>query len=114
MFNSTLQYSLINWDRACKTNLQKISVVQNKIIGVCLFCLKHHPIVGLYSKFEVLRLEDMINMELAKVMFKCSNKMLPKSLDSYFMKLDIIHNYNMRQKVKMSSFMIAQKLTREK
>ena len=104
MFNSTLQYSLINWGRACKTHLQKISVWQNKIIRACLFCPKHHPTVGLYSKFEVLRLVDMINMEFANFMFKYSNKMLPKSFVSYFIKLEIIHNYNTRRKSKNEFF----------
>ena len=104
MFNSTLQYFLINWGKACKTHLQKISVLQNKIIRACLFCPKYHPTVTLYSKFEVLRLEDMINMEFAKFVFKYSNKMLPKSFDSYFIKLDLIHNYNTRRKSKNEFF----------
>ena len=104
MFNSTLQYSLINWGRACKTHLQKISVLQNKIIRACLFCPKYHPTTTIYSKFEILRLEDMINMEFAKFMFKYSNNMLPKSFDSYFIKLDLIHNYNTRRKSKNEFF----------
>ena len=35
MFNSTLPSSLINWGRACRTHLQKISVLQNKIVRAC-------------------------------------------------------------------------------
>ena len=46
----------------------------------------------------------MINMEFAKFMFKYSNKMLPKSFDSYFIKLDLIHNYNTRRKSKNEFF----------
>ena len=36
-------------------------------------------------------------MEFAKFMFKYSNKILPKSCDSYFIKLVLIHNYKTRR-----------------
>ena len=38
-------------------------------------------------------------MEFAKFMFKYSNKMLSKLFDCYITKLELIHNYNTRQKV---------------
>ena len=97
MFNSVLQYSLVNWGRACKIHLQKLSVLQNKIIRACLFCSRRDSTALLYSKFGVLKLEDMINMEIAKFMLKFYNKILPNSFDSYFIKLDSIHSYNTRQ-----------------
>ena len=71
---------------------------RKKIIRACLFCSRRDSTALLYSKFGVLKLEDMINMEIAKFMFKFYNKMLPKSFDSYFTKLDSIHSYNTRQK----------------
>ena len=45
-----------------------------------------------------LKLEDMINMEIAKFMFKFYNEVLPNLFDSYFTKLDSTHSYNTRQK----------------
>ena len=98
MFNSVLKYSLLNWGRACKSHLQKLSILRNKILRACLFCSRRDSTALLYSKFGVLKLEDMINMEIAKFMFKFYNKMLPNSFDSYFTKLDSIHSYNTRQK----------------
>ena len=92
MFNSVLQHSLPNWGRACKSHLQKLSILQNKIIRACLFCSRRDSTALLYSKFGVLKLEDMINMEIAKFMFKFYNKMLPNSFDSYFTKLDSSHS----------------------
>ena len=40
----------------------------------------------------------MINMEIAKFTFKFYSKMLPKSFNFYFTKLDSIHSNNTRQK----------------
>ena len=94
MFNSVLQYSLLNWERACKSHLNKSSLLQNKIIRACLFCSKSGSTALLCFKFGVLKLEDMVNMEIAKFVFKFYYKMLPSLFDSYFTKLDSIHNYN--------------------
>ena len=58
----------------------------------------HYPTNLLYTKFCVLKLDDMIKMELANFMFKFNNKMLPHSFNNYFLKLDNIHKYNTRQK----------------
>ena len=38
----------------------------------------------------------MINMEIAKFMFKFNNQMLPEFFNNYFTKLDNVHNYNTR------------------
>ena len=40
----------------------------------------------------------MFQMEIAKFMFKFNNQMLPSFFDSYFIKLDKVHNYNTKQK----------------
>ena len=57
----------------------------------------HYPTNLLYTKFCVLKLDDIIKMELAKFMFKFNNKMLPNSFNSNFLRLDKIHKYNTMQ-----------------
>ena len=42
LFHSQLQYSLLNWGRAAKSNLQKLVILQNKILRASLFRPKHH------------------------------------------------------------------------
>ena len=98
LFHSQLQYSLLNWGRAAKSNLQKLVILQNKILRASLFRPKHHQTTLLYSEFGVLKLENMINMEFAKFMYKFNNKMLPESFNNYFTKLDDVHKYKTRQK----------------
>ena len=48
----------------------------------------------------------MIKTEKAKFMFKYNNKMLPISFDNYFIKLEKVHKYNTRQKIRNEYFQI--------
>ena len=48
----------------------------------------------------------MINMEIAKVMFKFNNQMLPDFFNNYSTKLDSVLNYNTSQKLELSFFNI--------
>ena len=98
MFHSHLQYSSINWGRSYKSHYHNLVILQNKILRASLFLPMHHPTNSLYTKFGVLKLDDMIKMELTKFMFKV-NKMLPNSFNNYFLRLDKIHTdkHNTRQ-----------------
>ena len=70
MFHSHIQYSLLNWGRAAKSHFHKLSILQNKILRACLFCSRRYETNLLYSRFRVLKLDDMIKMEFAKFIFK--------------------------------------------
>ena len=97
LFHSNIQYFLINWGRAAKSYLYNLKLLQNKILRAILFCLSRSPTNLLYSKLKVLKL-DMIDIEIAKFMFKFNNQMLPDFFNNYFAKLDNVHNYNTKQK----------------
>ena len=43
MFHSLLQYSLLNWGRACKSHYHRLVILQNNILRACLFRPLHHP-----------------------------------------------------------------------
>ena len=69
-----------------------------------MFCPSRSPTNLLDSKLKVLKLDDMINVEIAKFMFKFDNQMLPDFFNNYFTKLDNVHNYNTRQKTLVKFF----------
>ena len=98
MFHSPLQYSLINWGRAYKSHYHNLVILQNKILRASLFLPMHHPTNLLYTKFCVLKLDDVVKIELTKFMFKFTDQMLSNSFNNYFLRLDKIHKYNSRQK----------------
>ena len=66
MFNSILQYSLMNWGRTSKCHLYRIKVLQNRFLRASLFRKRDCPINVLHSTFGALKLDDMIEMKHAK------------------------------------------------
>ena len=90
MFHSVLQYSLINWGRASNYLLYKIKTLQNRFLRASLFRLSRFSVNALYFEFGVLKLDDMIDMEYAKFLFRFTNNMLPNYFNSYFNSLDSI------------------------
>ena len=104
MFNSVLQYSLINWGRASLCHVQKIKILQNRFLRASLFQKRRCPLPVMYSKFGVLKFHDMLEMEYAKFSHKFSKNMLPEYFKNYFIDLDTIHKINTRQKTKKNYF----------
>ena len=97
-FQSHIQYSLLNWGRAAKINLRKLSILQNKILRAMLFFPTRLPTNLLCSKLNVLKINNMINMEFAKFMNKFRNQMLSEHFCDYFTKLNSVHQYNTKRK----------------
>ena len=104
LFHSNIQYSLLNWGRAAKSYFHNLKILQNKILKAILFCPSCSPTNLPYSKLKVLKLDDMINMEIAKFMFKFNNQMLPDFSNKYFTKLDNFHSYNTKQTTRPEFF----------
>ena len=75
MFNSILQYSLLNWGRASRYQLQKIKTLRNRFLRASLFRDRRCPLNVMYSEFGVLKLEDMLTMEYAKFLHRFSHNM---------------------------------------
>ena len=94
LFYFNIQYSLLNWGRAAKSYLYNLKIFQNNILRAILFCPPHSLTNLLYSKLKVLKLDDMINTEIAKFMFKFNDQMLPDFFNNCLTKLDNVCNYN--------------------
>ena len=99
-----IPYSLLNWGRAAKSHLYYFEILQNKILRAILFCPSRSQTNLLYSKRKVLKLNDMINMEIANFMFKFNNQMFQDFFNNYFTKLGNVHNYNIRQTTRAELF----------
>ena len=82
MFNSILQYSLLNWGRASRCHLQKIKTLQSRFLRASLF-RERRPLNVMYSEFGVLKLEDMLAMKFAKFLHQFSHNMLPDYFKNY-------------------------------
>ena len=98
MFHSVIQYSLLNWGRTTKSQLHSIKILQNRFLRSSLFHDSRTPVSILYHEFRVLKLEDMIDMEFVKFVFKFFNNMLLRYFNNYFRSLKTIRDHNTRQK----------------
>ena len=78
------------------------------------FCSKQFLSNLLYSKFKILKLDDMIAMEYAKFIFKFNNHVLADSFNHNFTKFDSVHKYNIKQNSALNFFNFVFFLNRER
>ena len=84
---------MVNWGRVTKSCLHQLEVLMYRFRRASLFLPKTTTTSLLCFKFQVLKLKDMVKMEIAKFTFRFKNKMLPISFDYYFPNLSEIHKY---------------------
>ena len=87
MFHSVIQNFFLNWGRASKSQLYSIEILQNRFLCASLFLDSRTSVNVLYHEFRVVKLEDMIDMEFVKFVFKFFNNMLPKYFNNYYRSL---------------------------
>ena len=83
---SHLKYGILAWGTAANNLLQKVQVVQNRIIRIMEFksltdCISTNT---LYKSLNILRLKDIFELEIAKYMHSFHHNKLPQNFNSYF------------------------------
>ena len=82
----------------------KLKLFKTVFLRASLFRPSRFSVNALYFEFGVLKLDDMIDMEYAKFLFRFSNNMLPNYFNSCFTSLDSIHHHYTRQKSEKDFF----------
>ena len=97
---SHLQYAILAWGSANKSTMKKLNVLHRRVVR--LMCL-HGPLknffkynqdealgniksLELFKSCEILTINDIYNLELAKFMHKASNNSLPLALNDIFIR----------------------------
>ena len=96
-----LYYALFTQDlnsNEPKIYLKELSGKLNNIIRTILFGKKYSHMRNLYKNLNLLKLNNIYKLELAKFMFKFYHGTQKKSFYDRFIKLSAIHNYSTRQK----------------
>ena len=60
----------------------------------------------LYSKLDILKLDDVYNLEVAKFMYRYKNCKLPENVDPLFTDLDAVHGHGTKQQTNQGFYMI--------
>ena len=101
--HSHLTYGLINWGSLLDArSLKKLEKLQNQCVKLIE---PSQPTVKIYKKYHILKLKDLIELELAKFGFKLTNDLLPTRIknmtctDHQGRNLIKTHTYNTRNKL---------------
>ena len=94
---SRLQYGITVWGTASATDLHEVKVTQNNIIRTITFSRKFASVTDLYKKLNLLKLDDIYKLQLAKLMNKVEKGTVSKLLKTLFVPLNEFHQHSTRQ-----------------
>ena len=81
-----MKYGIISWGSDCQTSLEKIQVVQNNIVRIMNFKFVEDKVkmCSLFKSMKILKVKDILKLEIAKFIFSYHHSMLPENFDNYF------------------------------
>ena len=92
LVHSQLFYALPIWASTYKTYLSKLEKLQNKAFRIIFKTLLGDPITPLYRRSGILKLNELFDFEVAKLMHQIIYKKSPNNFESYFTyTLHILH-----------------------
>ena len=93
-----LKYGIISWGSACQTSLEKIQVLQNNIIRIMnyKFVKDKAKMCILFKSMKILKVKDILKLEIAKFMCSSYHSKLAKNFDNYFKYASKHHDYKTR------------------
>ena len=92
-----LNYGILAWGSSAKIQINKILLIQKRIIRNICDCNFRAHTDPLFFESKILKIDDIFNINLGSMMHKLSKKELPPVLDSLFKKNNEIHKYSTRQ-----------------
>ena len=97
MAYSQLQYGILAWGNANKTNLSPLNKVHNRIIKM----------IQEKENFQtnLLNIEQIYKLEIGKFMFRYNANQLPTSFIKYFTSIESIHSYPTRLSKQQNYFL---------
>ena len=96
IFTSHASYGLPVWGYANKILINKVAKAQKKAIRAITFSKYREHSAPLLKKLEILKLQDLLYLRTASLLWDLNNGTLPPSLSSYFTRANSIHMQNTR------------------
>ena len=109
----TLYYSLVYphliygievWGSANDTHLNKLLILQKKIVRLICYSDKRNadfsfpPCDPLFFKLELHKIYDIFKISVSKFIFKCLNNLAPVNFHSWYHLTSVLNKYNTRSK----------------
>ena len=109
---SYLSYCNVIWGFTCKTNLNRIHILQKKAIRIVTHSNYMSSTKPLFKKTNILPIYEMCNYNVAKFMYQCYNNLLPKPFEAFFLFNKDVHAYNTRNKDKFHLPLMRKQVTK--
>ena len=91
-----LHYTLPLWGPTYKSYLMKLKRLQNKALRIISKTKIRGKMTPQYYKYEILKLENLYNFEIAKLMYQFTPSKLPLNFNHYFAYLSDVSSYSTR------------------
>ncbi len=92
-----MTYGLSCWGpMASKTSLNRVRVLQKKALRAVMKASYNANTKNICKSVKILMIDDIIDLELAKISYRYSNKSLPAPVQGLFQSNDFSHTYNTR------------------
>ena len=85
LFESHLNYNILNWSCAPQRVLDSVSYYQRKALRMMSYKDDYYPCDPLFKDFDILNVEKCIKLSLSKISWKLKNKVLPSVITDIFM-----------------------------
>ena len=91
-----LSYAIAVWGSASKCFINKLEITQKRIIRLISGARYDQHTSPLFKKLKILKLNDLYELELIKLIHEHEYGTLPHSLQNSLPKITTIHSYNTR------------------
>ena len=81
-----LSYCCVIWGNASKCIIQKVIVLQKRVIRVVCNSKYSDHTLPLFRKCKLLKFEDLVNTNILIIMFKVYHNLLPDNIQKFFIK----------------------------
>ena len=91
-----LTYGLISWGNTYSSTTQPLFISQKRAMRVMTFSKFHEHSSPIFKHLKIVKLPDLVFLNIAVFMYKFHNRCLPSVFDNFFTQVNKRHNYNTR------------------
>ena len=91
-----LTYGLISWGNTYYSTVQPLFTLQKRSMWVMTFSKFHEHSSPIFKHLNIVKLPDLVFLNIAVFMYKFHNRRLPSVFDTFFTQVNKRHNYNTR------------------
>ena len=111
LFSSFLNYVIIVWGLSFDTYLTSLFLLQKKILRCIKFQLPTTPSAPLFHSLKIVKLEDILHLNILTFVYKATNKLSSVYFHDYFTPDSSVHRFETRQATRGDLFISLKRTT---